>query len=241
MINIRIIVYMKLVMLALVVLLSLSTSAWTQPAGSYAGADPTENVKALVILEAKLANELRIASDKFNAAAIANARMLFETGLSNLKENVALRAELDEKLRIAEKGRLDAIRLVDQNNVTVASQKADQQAAALAKNVSEVAETLRKTAADNADKLAALVTSKAAEAAASQQQLLAGVNTQIASVLTRVTTLEQSGAGIAGKGEGISTTMAVLGTVAFLILAMLAFGVPLLIKRNNNGGVPRGG
>jgi hypothetical protein len=208
--------------------------------------DPTENVKALVLLEAKRQDELRQASDKFNAASIANGIQTFQIQHRDLQEIITLRSDYDEKLRAAEKGRIDAIRLVDVNAVAVASQKADQQATTLAKQVTDSAEALRKSAADSADRLAALVTSTAAAASTAQQQQFTQVNTQIQQLSTRITTLEQSGAGIAGKGEGVNTVMAILAAVAGLVIGLLAIGVPLLIRRNGGSGyypsgVPRGG
>jgi hypothetical protein len=202
--------------------------------------DPTENVKALVILEAKRQDERRQDSDRFNAAAIENERREFTAGVANLKEIITLRADYDEKLRMAEKGRIDAIRLVDVNNVAVAAAKADQQAATLSKAQTDTAEALRKSQADSADRLAALVTSTAAAAATAQQQQFTAVNTAISALSTRITTLEQSGAGIQGRGEGVSTTWAILGSTAALLVGILTIGIPLL-RRTGNGGVPRGG
>ncbi len=203
--------------------------------------DPTANVKALVILEAKRQDELRTASDRFSAAAIANDQREFSAGVANLKEIILLRADYDEKLRIAEKGRIDAIRLVDVSNVAEAARKADQTAATLSKAVTDTAEALRKSGADSAEKLAALVSSTAAAALTTQQQQFTAVTAQIATLSARITTLEQAGAGSMGKSEGVSATIAVIGAAVGLLIGLLAIGVPLLIKRNYNGGVPRGG
>lgn len=232
--------------------------------------DPTKNVLDLVsaaILrqddlrkaEAVRQDALREASDKFNAFSIASIKTLFDVEVKNTKEIVALRAEADERLRIAESKRIDAIRLVDVNAVAVASQKADQQATTLAAQVSSVAEALRKSQADSADRLAALVQTTATTAAAAQQQQFANVTTQVTGLSTRITTLEQAqseGKGKAlaadpgyqamlaevkalrdaaqagaGKSEGISGTLAALMSIGGLLVVILGIGVSIMLRR----------
>jgi hypothetical protein len=125
--------------------------------------DPTANVIALVEAESKRLDEARMAESK------------------RVDEQMALRADYDEKLRQAEAKRIDAIRAVDVNAVAVASQRAADQASVLANQVVQSAEALR-----------TLVASTAATVAQSQQQL---ANTLSA----RLTTLEQ--AQYEGKGK----------------------------------------
>jgi hypothetical protein len=93
--------------------------------------DPTKNVQDLNEASNLRQDDLRAASDRFNAAQI-----------ENLKELVALRAIYEEKLTIAEAKRIDAIRSVDVNAVAIASEKAAAAAAVLANSVNSSAKNL---------------------------------------------------------------------------------------------------
>lgn len=132
--------------------------------------DPTKNVTDLVKAEAKRLDDMRTAETIRVNESIAAAKAERE-----------LRAEYDEKLRQAEAKRIDAIRSVDVNAVSVASQRTADQASVLATQVSQSAEALR-----------ALVAATATTVASSQQQL---ANTLTA----RITALEQ--AQYEGKGK----------------------------------------
>lgn len=240
------------------------------PSPLFGNGDPTENVKALVILEARRQDGLREASDKFNAAAIASIKALFDTEIRNTKDVMALRAESDEKLRIAESKRIDAIRAVDVNAVAVASQKADQQANTLAASVTSSAEALRKSQADSAERLANQITTTAATQLQNQQQQFAGVTSLITGLSTRITTLEQSGAegkgkaGVSdpayqamlaevkklsdaqtaslGKSEGVSVSVAMMMGIIGLLIAMTGIIVTVLLRRpSGSGGGSSGG
>jgi hypothetical protein len=74
--------------------------------------DPTENVKALTEAANLRQDDLRKASDRYNSAAIDHVKELF-----------TLREKYEEKLRLAEAKRIDAIRSVDVNAVAIASEK----------------------------------------------------------------------------------------------------------------------
>jgi hypothetical protein len=87
--------------------------------------DPTQNVLDLV------------------AAAIERQDDLRNKDSEHLKEMMTLRAQYDEKLRNAETARIDAIRAVDQGNVTRASEVAAAQANTLATQLQTSAEALR--------------------------------------------------------------------------------------------------
>lgn len=256
------------------VLLAIPAAAWAQdaPRGGVAlvPVDPTENVKALVLLESRRQDDarkaealrqdgLREASDKYNAAAIGSIKALFDAEVKNTQVIIALRSDADEKLRIAESKRIDAIRAVDVNAVAVASQKADQQANTLAASVTSSAEALRKSQADSAERLANQITTTAATQLQNQQQQFAGVTALISGLSTRITTLEQAGATLsgkagvdnpaftallaevkalreaqregAGKSEGISSTVAILMSALGLLLVMLGIGVTALVRR----------
>lgn len=104
--------------------------------------DPTTNVLALVYAATARLDDLRA------------AETLRVNELLKLRETHAM------ELRFAEASRLDAIRVVDVNAVSVATEKATQQAAILANQVAVSAETLRAlvatTAAAQATQLTAL-------------------------------------------------------------------------------------
>lgn len=115
--------------------------------------DPTDNVRELLTLNTERSDALRLAEkERVNDLMTAERK--------RVDEQLALRAEYDEKLRSAEGKRIDAIRAVDVNAVSVANEKSTQQAIVLANQVSQSAETLRSlvatTAAQQATQLATL-------------------------------------------------------------------------------------
>lgn len=139
--------------------------------------DPTKNVISLVEAEKQRADDLRSADRMLSTASISHIRELI-----NLQSEIAkLRVYYDERLVNAEAKRIDAIRAVDVNAVSVASQRASDQATVLAAQVATSAEALR-----------ALVATTATTVASSQQQLATTLS-------TRLTTLEQ--AQYEGKGK----------------------------------------
>jgi hypothetical protein len=105
--------------------------------------DPTRNVLDLVETAVNRVDDLRDAETK-------RIDEKFKDNKEHITEIMNLRADYEEKLREAEKGRLDSIRIVDINAVNTASSKAADQALVLAKQVTESAETLRKLVADTA-------------------------------------------------------------------------------------------
>jgi len=87
--------------------------------------DPTPNVIAIIEAAVKRQDDLRLKD------------------AAHFREIIALREAYDEKLRLAETNRIDAIRAVDQGNVTRASEVAAAQATALAAQLQASAEALR--------------------------------------------------------------------------------------------------
>jgi hypothetical protein len=165
--------------------------------------DPTKNVLDLVEAAIRRQDDLRNALDKLLQTEISaqekisqlrydHAQVLAAAQAARLDGEARIRAEYNEKLSIAEAKRIDAIRAVDVNAVTTASQRSDVQATALANQVNQSAEVLRNQATTNAEALRQLVATTAATAAAAQQQ-------QFAALSSRITTLEQVGA--EGKGK----------------------------------------
>lgn len=94
--------------------------------------DPTANVLENLQTAVKRLDDLRDALNNKVSDALMHS-----------KEVASLRAEYDEKLREAETKRIDAIRAVDQGNVTRASEVAAAQATALASQLQVSAEALR--------------------------------------------------------------------------------------------------
>jgi hypothetical protein len=159
--------------------------------GGMALVDPSENAKALSEASNKRQDDLRKAyEEKFQDALRYQAQIndlnfqinkqLREADISAINSELKLRFEYQTQLALAEKQRIDAIRTVDQNNVSVASQRAADQATVLATQVATSAEALR-----------GLVATTAATVAAAQTQL---GNTLSA----RITTLEQGSYAQAG-------------------------------------------
>jgi len=94
--------------------------------------DPTQNVAALVKAGLERQDDLR------------------KQETAHMHELLNLRADYEEKLRIAESKRIDAIRSVDVAAVAQAAQVSATQATTLATQVSASAETLRTTVAASA-------------------------------------------------------------------------------------------
>jgi hypothetical protein len=94
--------------------------------------DPSQNVLALVDAANRRQDDLRDAQETLRLEQ-----------LNHIRDVVELTAEHSKELRIAESARIDAIRAVDQGNVTRASEVAAAQATALAAQLQVSAEALR--------------------------------------------------------------------------------------------------
>jgi hypothetical protein len=143
--------------------------------------DPTENVKALSEAAQKRQDDLRALGDVVN-----------EQRAAHLKEIMSVRAEYEDKLRNAEAKRIDAIRLVDSNSISVANERAVATATALAKTVQDSAQVLSAQATKSADDLRQLVSTTAAESNRNLQQ-------KFEDITKRISALEQAGAEGIGK------------------------------------------
>lgn len=130
-------------------------------------ADPSNNVRELLALSMERADRLRDAEQ-------LRVNELINTGSKHAAE-----------LREAESKRIDAIRAVDVNAVSVANERATAQAAVLANQVALSAETLR-----------ALV----ASTAATQATQLGQLNSQL---IDRISLLEKSQYESKGTGTGM--------------------------------------
>ena len=123
----------------------LSTRSHAHP--QQGAIDPTLNVKELVSLEMRRQDDLRDAEGR-------RSNDLREAELRRINEQLVLRAEFGVQLREAEAKRIDAIRAVDVNAVSVASERATQQANVLAAQVATSAETQRALVATTASTIA---------------------------------------------------------------------------------------
>jgi cell division septum initiation protein DivIVA len=141
--------------------------------------DPTYNVRELITLSNKHAGELR-------AIELRRVDDLMLAEQKRVNEQLMLRADYSSKLADAEAKRIDAIRAVDVGAVAVASERANQQAAVLANQVSASAEALRSLVAATAN---------------TQAQQLATLTTQLTD---RLTALEKSQYENKGSGQGMS-------------------------------------
>jgi acetyl/propionyl-CoA carboxylase alpha subunit len=101
--------------------------------------DPTKNVNDLIAAQAKREDDLRAAEERFNSAEISHVKELFAQSEANQKE-----------LRAADSARLEAIRLVDRDDVNKTAATANTAIATLAKQTTDLSTTLAKQVSDTA-------------------------------------------------------------------------------------------
>ena len=164
--------------------------------------DPTDNVRELLVLNTERSDSLR-------AAEQLRVSELMDAERRRVNEQMDLRAEYDAKLAVAEAKRIDAIRAVDVNAVSVANERATAQAAVLANQVAASAETLR-----------ALV----AATAATQATQLATLTSQLTD---RLASLEKSQYENKGSGSGMRDMYAwiVAGVMGLVTIGSVIFSV----------------
>jgi hypothetical protein len=150
--------------------------------------DPTKNVLDKVTDAVRRLDDMRDMD-----------RALSELRYTALRDTIALRADYEDKLRRAEASRLDAIRLVDTNNVSVANERATATAQALAKKGDDSALVLSTQVTKSADDVRTLVKTTADEQNRNLQQQFTAIQAQFTSIGSRLTALEQTGAEGIGK------------------------------------------
>lgn len=172
--------------------------------------DPTANVNALVAASSKRIDDLREEDRKFSETMRLyeqnriNEQM--ESERRHMFDQLTMRDKHTEQLSVAEAKRIDAIRAVDVNAVSIANERAGAQAAVLANQVSASAETLR-----------ALV---AATATTVAQQL-----SQMSAQFTdRISALEKSQYEAKGTGTGMRDMW---GWVFGGLMALTTIGISL--------------
>lgn len=163
--------------------------------------DPTENVKALneasikalrdlMDVQAKLFEAKLTANNEISALRSHYDRLLLDAVKERIDSEAKLRADFNERYAVTEKGRVDAIRLVDKNAVDVATAQAVATATALAKTVQDTAENSRK-----------LVETTALETNRNIQTQFGAVSAQFTTIGTRLTALEQALAEGVGRSK----------------------------------------
>jgi hypothetical protein len=172
--------------------------------------DPTENVKALSSAADKRQDDLRALDAKIG-----------ELRDAHLKEIMALRADYETQLRVAEAKRIDAIRLVDTTAVAVQNERAVATATTLAKTVQDSAQVLSVQVTKSADDLRNLVATTAAESGRSLQQ-------QFGAVTTRLAALESNSVNSSGVGAGRSDVVGWIVAGLMMLIALAAVLVPAL-------------
>jgi DNA anti-recombination protein RmuC len=204
--------------------------------------DPTRNVLDLVEAAVQRVDDLREAEtrrlDERMTAEKERTTELLALRAAHNAEVMRLRSEHSDQLRRAEAMRLDAIRAVDTAAVTVANERAIQQAAVLANQVSTSAETLRKlmeaTAATSANQLDALtkqLTERIMQLERTQYEWAgkqAVVDPQTAQLLGEVKSMRETLATGAGRGAGLNAAWAIL--IGVVTLAATLVGLVVLIR-----------
>lgn len=163
--------------------------------------DPTKNVLDLVTAMKEMLAVLRVADKDLldsrlkgerdlNELRSKYDRELLKVATERLDSEAKLRAEFFERYALTEKGRVDAIRLVDKNAVDVATAGSVATASALAKTVQDTAENSRK-----------LVETTALETNRNIQQQFAAVTALLGPIGTRIAALEQAGAEGIGRSK----------------------------------------
>jgi hypothetical protein len=193
--------------------------------------DPTMAVRELVIAAGRRLDDLREASDKLNNERAAH-----------IKELVELRSAHEKELRVADAGRSEAIRGVDREDVSKTAASAQRAIEALAKQTTDLANTLQKTLQDTAvaveQRQSAYATDvnkrlSALELTSSERQGKQGVSdpmmTEIAGEVRAMREAQSAGA---GKTEGISSVGGVAITIAIIVTALIALYGAWVSRKN---------
>lgn len=163
------------------------------------GVDPTPNVLLAVGESSRRLDDLRHAETR------------------RVDDLSKLRGHYDELLGTAEAKRLDANRLADMNAVALANERAIAQAAVLAKQVLEVADTLRTLVAATA------------EAQSKQQALFSDqINQRFTLLDTRIGLIDQSQTLGEGRGKGKSDLYGWLIAAIVVVVSVAGYVGPHL-------------
>ena len=200
--------------------------------------DPTENVKDIINAAVQRLDDLRTESIDTRDREITHVKDLMGLRASYTEKLLDQQAENIERLQIAEAKRIDAIRAVDVNAVSVASERAAAQANVLANQVTTTADTLRAlvvaTAAQQAQSLSQLITPLTDRIASLEKSAYEGVgkgrvqDPMMAELLIEMKQVRSNASTSSGSGEGMTKMIGwVVGGMMFLI-ALATFIVPHL-------------
>jgi hypothetical protein len=184
--------------------------------------DPTANVKDLSIASNKRQDDLREASERYNASSIGNLQALNVLHITYLKEIGAIREHYEQRISSAEADRLNSIRQIDREEVNKTATQAQLAITTLANQTTALAETLRNQVATTAN-------------AATQQRAIDNAEAN-----KRISALELSSSAGKGKETGVSASQQLLIAVfGLILLALTAYGAlkpvaPIIIPAANS-------
>jgi hypothetical protein len=208
--------------------------------------DPTINVQNLLRAAIIRVDDLRDAEIRRVSLLVESSRLLAAAEQRRVDEKIAaeqrrvdeqmeLRQSYERALREAEAKRIDAIRVVDVNAVSVANERAAAQAQVLANQVSASAETLRALVATTAstaaqqfaqvtgqlsDRLALL--EKSSYEGKGREAYSDPIYAQLVAEVKALTNSQSQGA---GRGAGLQAGWAILTSAVVLIGGILAIVV----------------
>jgi len=201
--------------------------------------DPTINVQNLLRAAIIRVDDLRDAETR-------RVNQLIEAEQRRVDEKLALIEKYERLLQQAEAKRIDAIRVVDVNAVSVANDRAAAQAQVLANQVSASADTLRTlvatTASTVAQQLAQVTGQLSDRLAVLEKSSYEGKGREsysdpmLAQLISEVKGLREAQSGSAGRSGGVDRTVQYVVTGIGVLLTLLTIGsvivgIALAIRR----------
>ena len=193
--------------------------------------DPTANVLSLVA-----AAVLRL--DDLRKAEMLRVDQLRDAEIRRVNEQMTLLSAHSAQLNLAEAKRIDAIRAVDVNAVSVANERASAQAQVLANQVSQSAETLRalvaQTATTVAQQLAQVSSGIAERLSALEKSSNEGIgknlfrDPQMELLLREMKETRETMTSRGGRSEGIGAVAGWIVSGIMALIAVLGFILPRL-------------
>lgn len=196
--------------------------------------DPTDNVKDIIRAAVERLDDLRIENIDTRDREISHVKETMSLRASYTEKLLEQQALNTEKLQLAEAKRIDAIRAVDVNAVSIANERAAAQANVLANQVVTTADTLRAlvvaTAAAQAQSLSQLINPLIDRIASLEKAAYEGVgkgrvlDPQMDALLREVKSLREGRDLVSGSNDGLGKVIAwifagiaALGTVVVLL------------------------
>ena len=207
--------------------------------------DPTFNVRLLLDEAIQRIDDLNEAKffriDAKIIDEVSRNTERFESEAKRVDELLKLRAESALQLSIAETKRLDSVRSVDVAAVSVAAERAAQQAVVLANQVSASADTLRalvaSTATTVAQQLAVISNQLSDRLSVLEKSNYEGIgkgratDPQLLDLISEVKNLRESKSNLQGKGDGMylgwGILIGLIGVVGILFGIMKTYSPPV--------------